>query len=122
MQTTRTLCDDVLIMVFDRVTLAGDFSARLNLLLSVPFLRDYSRSNRHMLLVFRRWHQQGCFTFKQKIQRPLPDTLTQAWLDTKLVHLRKFRKNMHSIVPNQYYYSHQTRCDVCGFITLCNLL
>ena len=114
----QKLPKELIMNIFDDVTLNNDSSTRLKMILSFPYLWTYSHSTQHMKLILNKWHKQGCFLFQQSISRPLPDTFSQEWLAKKVRDIYKRNEKpeiqikMHNMNP----------CSMCGSYSFCTIL
>ena len=120
------MCPDVIIYLFNHITQKRDWKSRLGLLLTYPFLREYSKTIGHMSIILQDAHKRGCPAFKHYINRPLPSTLTKAWLHNIMIHLRAKNQEHQSYEKEnsviRMIAPHHVPCDYCGLVPLCNII
>lgn len=111
---------ELVLDIFDRVTQQGDFATRLKMLLVFPFLWGYSHTQTHLKIIFQRWHNGGCNSFKHKVERPLPLSLSREWLDSRI----QGSKAPTTKISYPAFHPWLSTCSFCGgtVCTLCTLM
>lgn len=114
---------EIIIQTFDLVTTTGDFVTRLKMLLTFPYLWEYSKSLTHMKKLLRKWHTT-CYNFEGRIERPMPSTMDTNWLNDIIVKCRKKDTKVDDEIVFYSSYRFWMKCRYCGetCVKQCNLL
>lgn len=124
-QSATTFLDfpfDVLVHLFNVVTRNRDWELRQNLLLASRELNAYSKTNQHLQLIVRLWHQRGCLFLREKLTRPVPTTIAREDVQRAVAIVKEaWAKKTPPLYPhlNAFY----SLCPTCSnMVFFCNIM
>lgn len=117
---------ELILKIFDMVTRKGEWESRLKMLLSFPYLWEYSKTKTHMKIILGKWHGGTCYGFEARVSRTMPTTLDRDWLN-KMLKAARTNEDGSEVKEDFIYfpnYVHWSKCRYCGNLCIgqCSVL